>query len=151
MKRSKNETDIRKYRHCKSETQKLERQACHSYINTIIEIGENDDDRTTKQKRFWNFIWSLQKDNTGILPTKDMGRFLNIQKDKATILNRQYASVHTHEEQAQTLSPSGTPYPDMDEIQVMEGVLKMLQKTNPRKATGPDSIPALILKDYAAE
>ena len=42
-------------------------------------------------------------------------------------------SVPTHEDQAQTPSPSGTLNPDMDEIQVTEeAVLKMLQKTNPR-------------------
>ena len=39
----------------------------------------------------------------------------------------------------------------MDEILVTDGVLKVLQKTNPRKATGPDCIPACILKNYAAE
>ena len=152
MKRSKNEKDIRKFRHCKSETQKLERQAYHHYINTIIEVGDSEDEKPTKQKRFWNYIKSLRKDNTGISPLKDKGRLFNNPKDKANILNRQYVSVHTHEDQDQVPSPSGTPFPDMDAIQVTEeGVRKLLFKMNPRKATGPDSIPARILNDFATE
>ena len=40
----------------------------------------------------------------------------------------------------------------MEDIEVDEaGIRKLLQKTNPRKATGPDSIPAHILKDCASE
>ena len=40
----------------------------------------------------------------------------------------------------------------MEDIQVDEaGIRKLLQKTNPRKTTGPDSIPARILKDCATE
>ena len=59
-----------------------------------------------------------------------------------------YVSVHTHEDQDQVPNPSGTPFPDMDAIQVTEeGVPKMLFKMNPRKATGPDLIPAPILKN----
>ena len=40
----------------------------------------------------------------------------------------------------------------MEEIHIDEdGVRKLLQKTNPRKATGPDNIPACILKDCCSE
>ena len=40
----------------------------------------------------------------------------------------------------------------MEDIEVDEACIrKLLQKTNPRKATGPDSIPACILKDCASE
>ena len=40
----------------------------------------------------------------------------------------------------------------MDDIEVSEkGVLKLLQNLQPNKATGPDSIPAFILKIGAKE
>ena len=40
----------------------------------------------------------------------------------------------------------------MEEIEVYEaGIRKLLQKTSPRKATGPDCILARILKDCASE
>ena len=40
----------------------------------------------------------------------------------------------------------------MKELQIsVEGVTKLLQKVNPNKASGPDSIPARILKELADE
>ena len=152
MKKTKKQQDIRKYRQCKGDVQKLERQAYFSYINNIIEVNEDHDDKPSKQKRFWSYIKSLRKDNTGISPLKDKGRLFNAPKDKANILNRQYQSTFTQEDTNQVPSPSGIPYPDMEDIEVDEaGIRKLLQKTNPRKATGPDSIPARILKDCASE
>ena len=74
MKKNKKEKDIRKYRQCKGDVQKLERQAYFSYINNIIEVNEDQDDKPSKQKRFWSYIKSLRKDNTGITPLKDKGR-----------------------------------------------------------------------------
>ena len=48
------------------------------------------------------------------------------------------------------LDPDGDPFPDMKGITVSEeGVIKLLQKTNPRKASGPDMIPARLLKECA--
>ena len=83
---------------------------------------------------------------------KDKGRLFNAPKDKANILNRQYQATFTQEDTNQVPSPSGTPYPDMEEIEVDEtSIRKLLQKTCPRKATGPDCIPARILKDCASE
>ena len=105
--------------------------------------------RSLQNRNTFGIILNL---NTGILPLKDKGRLFNNPKDKANILIRQYVSVHTHEDQNQVPSPSDTPFPDMDAIQVTEeGVRKLLFKMNPRKATGPDSIPAPILNDFATE
>ena len=74
-------------------------------------------------------------------------------KDKADILNRQYHSVFTHEEPDISVpDPDGDPYPDMDNITVTEeGVGKLLQRSNPRKATGPDMLPPRILKECCEE
>ena len=100
-----------------------------------------------------NYIKSLWKDSTGIAPLKDNGRLFNASKDKADILNRQYQSVFTQEDpDTQVPDPDGKPYPDMNNIYVSEdGVRKLLQKSNPRKATGPDMIPARLLKECAEE
>ena len=80
MMKTKNEKDIRKYRQCKGDVQKLERQAYFSYINTIIEVNDDQDDKPSKQKRFWSYIKSLRKDNTGITQLKDKGRLFNAPK-----------------------------------------------------------------------
>ena len=86
------------------------------------------------------------------MPLKDKGRLFNALKDKANILNRQYLSTFTQEDTNQVPSPSGIPYPGMEDIEVDEAdILKLLKKNNPRKALGLDSIPACILKDCASE
>ena len=73
--------------------------------------------------------------------------------DKANILNHQYHSVYTREDPSSaTPDPDGTPLPDMDNITVTEqGVKKLLQKSNRQKATGPDMIPARILRECSEE
>lgn len=64
MRKTKNDSDVRKYRTHKAATQKLERQAYHRYVNNLIEINDPENDKQPKQKRFWNFIKTLRKDNT---------------------------------------------------------------------------------------
>ena len=153
MKKTKKESDIQNYKDSKSAVQKAERQSYWSYINNIIETDDAEKDHPTKQKRFWNYIKSLRKDSTGISPLKDNGRLFNASKDKADILNRQYQSVFTHEDPDSTIpDPDGDPFPTMQPFTVIEeGVRKLLQKSNPRKASGPDMIPAWLLKECAED
>ena len=48
--------------------------------------------------------------------------------------------------------PNGVPYPLMPDIKVnKDGVPKLLHKLNPSQASGPDFIPAKILKELAVE
>ena len=96
MRKTMKDVDIKKYKQSKSNLQKLERQSYYNYINNLIE-EEDENHHHTKQKRFWNYIKSLRKDNNGISPLKDKGRLFNTPKNKADILNRQYMSVFTHE------------------------------------------------------
>ena len=90
MRKTRNETDVRKYRECKRILQKSERQSYWSYVNNIIEVGDQDSAYQPKQKRFWSYIKSLRKDSSGIAPLKDNGRLFNSPTDKANILNHQY-------------------------------------------------------------
>jgi len=152
MKKTKKPSDISKYKNYKSAFQKLERHALETYVNNIIEPNENEDERQPKQKKFWSYIKSLRKDNSGISPLKDKGRLFNSAKDTANILNKQYMSVFTKETDTNIPTPSGTPFPEMDMIDIKEeGILKLLRNINPRKATGPDNIPARLLRDYAVD
>ena len=153
VKKTENDSDIRKYKDCKNAVQKSERQAYWAYINGIIGAEDPEVDRPPKQKRFWTYIKSLCKDSTGVAPLKDNGRLFNAPKDKADILNRQYQSVFTQEEPGISApDPDGDPYPDMDNITVTEeGVRKLLQRRSPRKATGTDMLPARILMECSEE
>ena len=153
MWKTRNVTGVRKYRKCKRILQKSERQSYWSYVNNIIEVGDQDSACQPKQKRFCSYIKSLCKDSSGIAPLKDNGRLFNSPTDKANILNHQYYSVYTREDPSSaTPDPDRTPLLDMDNITVTEqGVKKLLQKSNPQKATGPDMIPARILRECSEE
>ena len=94
----------------------------------------------------------MRKDTSGIAPLKENGRLHAEPKDKADILNRQYKSTWNKEDRSSIPTPEGQPFPAMPEISVTkEGVIKLLLKLNPNKATGPDPLPARILKDMANE
>lgn len=144
--------DIRNYKQTKTRLQKAERKSYWKFADQIIDIGSLDQDYQPKQKRFWSFIKSLRKDTRDIAALKENGKLHADPKDKADILNRQYESTWTRKDYNSIPTPDGTPFPTMPDIRVTaEGVLKLLQKLNPSKATGPDMLPARILKEFAPE
>ena len=71
--------------------------------------------------------------------------------DKAHILNRQYESVFTKEEEDEdTPVVQGNPYHEIPNITIsQEGVQKLFKKINPHETSGPDMIPLDILKDLS--
>ena len=144
--------DIRHYRETKARLQKADCQSYWNFVDHIIDKGDPEQEHKPKQKRFWSFIKSLRKDSSGIAPLKENGRLHAEPKDKANILNRQYESTWTKEDKSSIPSPEGTPFPSMPEIEVTnEGVVKLLLKLNPNKASGPDLLPARVLKEMATE
>lgn len=69
---------------------------------------------------------------------------------KAEALHQQNESVFTREELCAMPLLSPSPYPDIPELTVSElSMMKLLQKVNIRKTTGPDVIPARIPKEAA--
>ena len=109
------------------------RQSYWRHIENIIEIGNPDQEHQPKQKRLFNFIKSLPRDNRGIAPLKEKGRLHDDPKDKADILNRQYESTWTKEDKDDIPIPDGTPFSSMGDITVTEqGVVKLLLKLNER-------------------
>ena len=150
MRKTKNEKDVRRFKDCKKAVQKQERQSYWSYTNNIIEVGDPDSDQQPKQKRFCSYIKSLRKDTTGVAPLKDNGHLFNAPRDKAEILSRQYQSVYTQD--SPVPEPEGVPYLRMEDFSVtMEGVKKLLHRSNPGKASGPDLIPARLLKECSKD
>ena len=153
MRKTKKEKDVRRFKDCKKAVQKQERQSYWNYINNIIEVVDPDSGQHPKQKRFWSYIKSLRKDTTGVAPLKDNGRLFNAPRDKAEILSRQYQSVYTQQDQDSPVpEPEGVPYPRMEDFSVtVEGVEKLLHRSNPGKASGPDLIPARLLKECSED
>ena len=147
-KKSGSHKDRRRYLHTKAQAQRQERQAYWKYIENLIELVDNEQEQhPSEQKRFFSFIKSLKNDSSGVAPLRDQGKLHSDPVDKANILNRQYQSQFTDEDKSEMSQPEGEPSTTMPDIHVTtEGVLKLLQKLNVNKASGPDMIPARLLK-----
>ena len=123
-------------------------EAHKQYMVSIV-----SEDFTSKSKKFWSYVASKRQDSAGVAPLKNTEGFL--QSDslrKAEILNQQFQSAFTEEDTSNIPSKGDSPFPDMENIQVnAEGVKKLLLDLKVDKATGPDSIPAFILKTASDE
>ena len=100
-------------------------------------------------KKFWAYVKSTAQEASGVSPLKNKGDFLKSDStSKAYILNEQFVSVFTKEDTSSLPDKGPSPYPSsMPNIEVnWKGVHKQLNGLKPYKATGPDSIPAFILK-----
>ncbi len=84
---------------------------------------------------------------------KDSNGFLySDNQNKANILNDQFKSVFTVEDHTSSPDKGPSPYKSMKDIQITkQGVLKLLKNKKPLKATGPDEIPAFILRSGAEQ
>ncbi len=148
-KKSHSPADFARCRELKKQMQSECRKAYSDYMNDII-CGEYD---TGKKKRFYGYVKSMRTDSCGVAALKSEGITYSENKDKAEILNKQFSSVFTKEDPhipPPDLGPS--PYPSLPDIVVHPpGVAKLLRELNPYKATGPDKVPAKLLKEVADE
>ena len=70
--------------------------------------------------------------------------------EKAEILSDYLKSVFTREDLSSMPTLGPCPYPELGDITItVPGVVKLLDKLNPNKASGPDELPARILKNFA--
>ena len=70
----------------------------------------------------------------------------------AEILNNQFCSVFTSEDTANIPKLPGPPNTEMPKFEItVQGVTKLLEGLNGGKASGPDELPNLILKNAANE
>ena len=151
MKHHHNNKNTQHYKDIKHQLQRESRQAYWEYLENIICYDENLE-TSQKQKKFWNYISNTKKDSSGVAPLRYEGILVDNTKQKAEILNKQYHSVFTPENEDEQIPILNDNYPSMQEIYItVNGTQKLLQNLDPTKATGPDEIPARILKQYAPE
>ena len=138
-----------RYKQQKRTTQKDIRQAHWNFVNNKIEKQLDEGNN----KPFWKYIKAKRQDNIGVAGIKHEGMLHQDSKMKAELLNRQFQSVFTKENENEPLPPiKERTYPCMPEIVIKtDGVEKLLRNLSPHKASGPDSLPNTILKNCAAE
>ena len=106
--RKKTKTDVNKTR--------------NSFVSNLLNNNRKD-----RPKKFWKYVKSKHQDKIGI------------RKDKANILNKQFHSMYTKEDSSNISSKGVSPTPSIGYLKVTTtGVLKLLQRLKPNKASGPD-------------
>ena len=146
-KTSNSPVDWEKYEEIKKKTQRENRRAYESHVNTLISEDSN--------KALWKYIKSRKCDPVGVASLRHENTTHTENVDKANALNRQFCSVFTSEndhDRTPTSSAASDTTINMQEITVtIEGVYKLLSNLNPKKAAGPDDIPARLLQLTAKE
>ena len=136
-----------KYKFLKQTMQKECRRAYNSYMYKMIhEPYENG------KKKFFRYVKSLRVDRCEVpVLIKDKMKHTTNQA-KANVLNHHFSSVFTHDGEAPLPYMGPSPYPSLPDIEINIAVVtKLLKEINLYKATGPDCIPAKVLKEIAEE
>ena len=85
-------------------------------------------------------------------PLKENGIIHTDPKQEANVLNRQFTSVFTNDDDSAMPNLGPSPHPSVSNIKISSnGVTKLLRNLKPFKATGPDGIPARLIRKTADE
>ena len=143
-KRPKHREYTKKYLKIKHLTQKLSRQLQSENINNIVTKDNN--------KNLWSYIKSKKLETSGVAPLKGGDNLThNDNETKANILNTYFASAFSTPGDKDILL-NLSQIDNIGDIIVEErGIHKLLTNLKPNKASGPDDIPARLLKELSNE
>ena len=134
-----------KFKLAKNICQKECREAYQKFVSDLVTEGGNS-------KRLWSFVKSMKTENVGVSPlTKDGVTYVD-DKAKAAILNDQFCSVFSKNDPGSIPDLGDSSFSDMADIKIStQGVTKLLGNLKPHKASGPDGITTIFLKETAEE
>ena len=142
------DTAWEKYRQLKGTVQRECRRAYWSYIDDVLKPSMEDGNN----KPFWRFVKSRRQDNIGVSDLRVGSTLHNDNQEKAEILNDQFTSVFSKEDNSPLPPIPDRGIPDISNIKITaEGVTKLLKNIKVDKASGPDLIPNYILKNCSSE
>ena len=134
------------FRELRRQTTKALATSYKSYVNH--QIG---DSLKTNPKRFWSFIKANKRENIGIPTLRVNDKPITNDRDKANALNNQFSSVFTNERYPIPVIDHSL-YSSMPHLDIgINGIIKQLKNLNQNKATGPDELPARVLKETAEQ
>ena len=138
-----NSHDFHVYKEFKKTVQKECRNAHNKYLANSLSNASGS-------KLLWSYIQGKKKDQTGVASIRYNNQVYTDDQDKANILNQYFSSVFTVEDTLQTPVDTEDEVPEMQPISIHPtGVASLLSGLKPFKATGPDDIPAYLLKEIA--
>ena len=112
------------------------------YVDNILNVSINDN-----PKKFYSNIKQKKSGQSNIPVLRSHGNLLSDPTEVAEALNSQYTSQFTREPDGHLPNIDGEPVSPMPDIEfTAPGIEKLLNNLNPAKASGPDLVPARILK-----
>ena len=146
--RSQNASHRAAFEQLQNKTGDALRKAHWSYVNGILTDGLEEG----KFKPFYGYLKSQKQDSQGVSPLRDHGQLHSDAPTKAHILSDQFKSVFTSDEPDPNIRFQGPEFPTISPLVIeTPGVEKLMVSLNPRKASGPDEIPARILQVLSFE
>ena len=134
------------FRELRRQTTKALATSYKSYVNN--QIG---DSLKTNPKRFWSFIKANKRENIGIPTLRVNEKPITNDRDKTNALNNQFTSVFTSESYPIPVIDHSL-YSSIPPLDIgTNGIIKQLKNLNQNKATGPDELPARVLKETAEQ
>ena len=129
----------------KRKTQRAVRQAHCTYVNSVL----NSSLESGNTKPFWSYVKSKRNDNIGVSGLKKGGILYQESSDKANILNEQLKSVFTKENPNEKVPEiNSEKFPSINSIKVdISGMEKLLKNLETKKASGPDQLSNIVLKE----
>ena len=105
-----------------------------------------------KKKRLFQHVKALRKDycSPGTLCKGEINYTNN--QTKSEVLNEQFSSVFTRDDNSELPQMEDSPYQDIPSIDFdVAGIVNLLNELDPTKSSGPDCIPTKLLKTLATE
>lgn len=125
------------------------RKAHWAYVQDILEPSLE----TKDTKTFWKYVKTRQNENSEVAPLLDNASLITDSAEKAHILNSQFKSVFTQDTGAlPDVTLTKPELPSMPDITITtKDVQALLDRLKSGKASGPDNLPNMVLKQCAAE
>ena len=137
------------YKHFQKTVNKLIEESYWNYTNNLFNNQASD---TENKKNLFKFIKSQRKDHYGVSSLKHQGETIIDPQIKANLINDHFSSVFTKPCNSDIPTKGASPYKDLPKVTVtLNGIRKLLSGLQTKKATGPDNIPARLLKAISSE
>ena len=142
------DTDWSEYKSLQKEVNFKLKHQHKSYVTNLISSTNN-------KKSLWHYLKGRKQENNGIgaLIHPQSGHVITDPIEKATVLNNQFKSVFTADDDSTTIPNKGpSTHPSLPAFEITEqGVFNILSNCDPSKSPGPDSVNPYVLKKTAAE
>ena len=145
MKETNRLRDIEEYKKAVKEVKKKIKNKKNAIEKKVMQS------RKTCPKSFYAYINSAKKSRSKIGPLKKNGVVVTDPKEQAEILNGQYASVFTNDinDIEEATEYSQTRLEDVEFTE--EKICNAIDRLNDQSASGPDGIPARVIKEMKDE